>query len=68
MKEKKIIIILLDLLEKIDNKIIDMGVDDEILDCCNRYDINGVELRRYINHIVEEAHIEVMNINKEDDK
>ena len=32
----------------IDSKLAEMGVDDEILDVCEMYDVNGIELRKII--------------------
>ena len=38
---------------KIEQYLIDSGVDDEILECCDIYDVNGVELRKYIEKLKE---------------
>jgi len=36
---------------KIEKYLIDSGVDDDILKCCDIYDVNGVELRKYIEEL-----------------
>ena len=38
---------------KIDQYLIDCGVDDEILKSCGIFDVNGVELRKYIIELKE---------------
>ncbi len=38
---------------KIEQYLIDSGVDDDILECCGIYDVNGVELRKYIEELKE---------------
>ena len=38
---------------KIEQHLIDCGVDDEILKLCGIYDVNGVELRKYIIELKE---------------
>ena len=38
---------------KIEQYLIDCGVDDEILKLCGIYDVNGVELRKYIEELKE---------------
>lgn len=36
---------------KIEQYLIDNGVDDEILKLCDIYDVNGIELKKYINEL-----------------
>ena len=36
---------------KIEKYLIDSGIDDDILKCCDIYDVNGVELRKYIEEL-----------------
>lgn len=38
---------------KIEQYLIDSGVDDETLEYCDIYDVNGVELRKYIEELKE---------------
>ena len=39
------------IINKIEQCLIDVGVDDDILKCCGRYDVNGIEIRRYIEEL-----------------
>ena len=36
---------------KIEQYLIDNGIDDEMLKCCDIYDINGIELKKYIEEL-----------------
>ena len=39
------------IINSIDTKLIEMGVDDEMLDTCEMYDVNGIELRKMLKEL-----------------
>ena len=39
------------IINSIDTKLIEMGVDDKILDTCEMYDVNGIELRKMLKEL-----------------
>ncbi len=48
---------LINIINLIEQRLIDNGVDDEILNCCDMYDVNGVELRKYIKKLKEDNNL-----------
>jgi len=48
---EKIANIRMETLLEIEHYLIDSGVDDEILKCCDIYDVNGIEIRKYIEKL-----------------
>lgn len=41
------------IINKLEKYLIECGVDDEIMECCDLYDINGIDLRNKLKELKE---------------